>query len=153
MSAYLAVCMFCVVHPLLTLQLQQVNRFWCSYIPIISGVHLEGPFISQEKKGAHPIEHIKTFQQGVPDLSSVYGNLDEVAMFTLAPELDHANDVIKHLVSQGITVSLGEILCWLHVIIFYTTLMGWDQSLTPLRPLSILYRILSCVVKIKLKLL
>ena len=62
------------------------------------------------------MEHIKTFQQGVPDLSSVYGNLDEVAMFTLAPELDHANDVIKHLVSHGITVSLGEILLYIYCL-------------------------------------
>lgn len=37
----------------------------------ILGLHLEGPFINKEKKGAHPIECIKGFDEVGIDTSSV----------------------------------------------------------------------------------
>ena len=43
----------------------------------------------------------------ISDLESVYGNMDEVGLVTLAPELDNSMDVIQHLVSKGIIVSIG----------------------------------------------
>lgn len=36
-----------------------------------------------------------------------YGNIDNVAMVTLAPELLKADEVIKKLVQDNIVVSLG----------------------------------------------
>lgn len=72
---------------------------------LILGIHLEGPFISQERRGVHPPEHIRD-----PDLNHLIkltstGLIKEV---TLAPELPGALDLIDFLVSKNILVSLGH---------------------------------------------
>lgn len=75
----------------------------------VLGFHLEGPFISKEKKGAHPQQFLLTFQsRGIEDLMEVYGSLDNVAMVTLAPELAGSQSVVRELCKRGITVSLGH---------------------------------------------
>ncbi|XP_066956276.1 N-acetylglucosamine-6-phosphate deacetylase [Macrobrachium rosenbergii] len=74
----------------------------------ILGLHLEGPFISPEKKGAHPLQFIRGIENGMQTVEEVYGRLDNVAMVTIAPELPGVFDVIEGLVSQGIVVSVGH---------------------------------------------
>uniref|UniRef100_A0AAY4CFD8 N-acetylglucosamine-6-phosphate deacetylase n=1 Tax=Denticeps clupeoides TaxID=299321 RepID=A0AAY4CFD8_9TELE len=72
-------------------------------------VHLEGPFISKEKKGAHPPQFIRSFNIGaIADLLEIYGQLDNVTMVTLAPELPNSGPVIQELARRGIIVSLGH---------------------------------------------
>lgn len=79
----------------------------CSYVLHI-GLHLEGPFISKEKKGAHDVNLIQTFDNGMADLTKVYGeDLSNVAIVTLAPELAKSGEVITELVERGIKVSVG----------------------------------------------
>lgn len=74
----------------------------------VSGLHLEGPFISEEKKGAHPAQFLRTFNAGgVADLMETYGHLENVAMVTLAPELANSGAAIRELAGRGITVSVG----------------------------------------------
>ena len=77
----------------------------CFHCP---GLHLEGPFISKEKKGAHNEQYIRTFPNGYQDVVDMYGNLDNVAMVTLAPELERSSEVIQELCKRGIKVSLGN---------------------------------------------
>lgn len=74
----------------------------------VLGLHLEGPFISKEKKGAHNEQYIRTFPNGYQDVIEMYGNLDNVAIVTLAPELERSSDVIQELCKRGIKVSLGH---------------------------------------------
>ena len=72
------------------------------------GVHVEGPFISKEKKGAHKedyILHTTITEQVIVDC---YGSLDNIKIITLAPELEGCLSVIPWLSGQNIVVSLGE---------------------------------------------
>ncbi|KAM9745014.1 N-acetylglucosamine-6-phosphate deacetylase-like [Menidia menidia] len=75
----------------------------------VLGLHLEGPFISLEKRGAHPAQFLRGFQAGgVEDLMEAYGSLDNVVMVTLAPELPGSQSVVRELCQRGVTVSLGH---------------------------------------------
>ncbi|XP_064636462.1 N-acetylglucosamine-6-phosphate deacetylase-like [Lineus longissimus] len=74
----------------------------------ILGLHLEGPFISKEKKGAHPEGLIAEFRRGFQDVLDMYGSLNNVAILTLAPELEQAPDVIRELSRRGVRVAVGH---------------------------------------------
>ncbi|XP_053493770.1 N-acetylglucosamine-6-phosphate deacetylase [Ictalurus punctatus] len=75
----------------------------------VLGLHLEGPFISEEKRGAHPPRFLRSFSKGgVADLFETYGQLENVAMVTLAPELPNSGPAICELARRGIAVSLGH---------------------------------------------
>ncbi|KAM6407497.1 N-acetylglucosamine-6-phosphate deacetylase [Rhynochetos jubatus] len=75
----------------------------------ILGAHLEGPFISKEKKGAHPEHCLRTFEAGAfQDLLATYGSLDCVRIVTLAPEMKRSSEVVRELTKRGICVSLGH---------------------------------------------
>uniref|UniRef100_A0A8D1MFU2 N-acetylglucosamine-6-phosphate deacetylase n=1 Tax=Sus scrofa TaxID=9823 RepID=A0A8D1MFU2_PIG len=75
----------------------------------VLGVHLEGPFISREKRGAHPEAHLRSFEANAfQDVLATYGSLDNVRIVTLAPELGRSHEVIRALTALGICVSLGH---------------------------------------------
>ncbi|MEQ8537796.1 MAG: N-acetylglucosamine-6-phosphate deacetylase [Coleofasciculus sp. D1-CHI-01] len=73
----------------------------------ILGVHLEGPFLHPQKRGAHPQEYLTPLTlENVKQVLGDYGKL--VKVMTLAPELDKTGEAISYLRSLGITVSLGH---------------------------------------------
>nr|CAD7204097.1 unnamed protein product [Timema douglasi] len=80
----------------------------------VLGVHIEGPFINVEKKGAHPPKYIKSLDKGFESVLDMYGSLDNVRILTLAPELKNALPIIHELTSRGVTVSLGHSVANLH---------------------------------------
>lgn len=73
----------------------------------ILGVHLEGPFLNPQKRGAHPTEYLLPLT--IDHLKRVLGDYaDVVGIITLAPELDTTGEAIPYLRSLGITVSLSH---------------------------------------------
>ena len=75
----------------------------------ILGVHLEGPFLNSQKRGAHPAEYLLPLT--IDNIKRVLGDYTHVVkVITLASELDSTGEVIPYLRSLGITVSLGHSL-------------------------------------------
>jgi len=73
----------------------------------VLGVHLEGPFLNFQKRGAHPAEYLLPLT--IENLKAVLGDFARIVkIVTLAPELDPAGIAIPYLRSLGITVSLGH---------------------------------------------
>ncbi len=71
------------------------------------GIHLEGPFLSHEKRGVQPPEHllapsIATFDRLI---DAAHGH---VRLMTLAPELPGAAELAAHATSRGVRVSMGH---------------------------------------------
>lgn len=71
------------------------------------GIHMEGPFLSPHKKGAHS-EHllltpsVKLFDQMWQAAEG------KIRLMTIAPELPGAEEVISHATALGVRVSLGH---------------------------------------------
>jgi N-acetylglucosamine-6-phosphate deacetylase len=73
----------------------------------ILGVHLEGPFLNPQKRGAHPQVYLLPLT--IDFVTKIFSNYtDIIAAITLAPELDQTGAVIPYLRSLGIVVSLGH---------------------------------------------
>jgi N-acetylglucosamine-6-phosphate deacetylase len=71
------------------------------------GIHLEGPFLSHEKRGVHPPSLLQA-----PDIV-VFDRMLEAAdgqarLMTLAPELPGAVELIRHATARGVRVSVGH---------------------------------------------
>jgi N-acetylglucosamine-6-phosphate deacetylase len=75
----------------------------------ILGVHLEGPFLNIQKRGAHPAEYLLPLT--IENVKKILGDYSSIVkIITLAPELDPTERVITYLKSLGIVISLGHSL-------------------------------------------
>lgn len=73
----------------------------------ILGIHMEGPYINPEKKGAQKEEDIKKISiEEFLEFNQASGNL--IRLVTIAPEMPGAIDLIKYLYKQGIIASVGH---------------------------------------------
>jgi N-acetylglucosamine-6-phosphate deacetylase len=83
------------------------------------GAHLEGPFLAPERRGAHPAAHLcppgpAALEERIGGFSCGAGLAEEgaaapdIALMTLAPELEGARQVIAALRERGVVVSLGH---------------------------------------------
>lgn len=71
------------------------------------GIHLEGPFLSHAKRGAHPSDRLLAPNIAVFDqmFDAAEGH---VRLLTLAPELQGAAELASHATSRGVRVSVGH---------------------------------------------
>jgi N-acetylglucosamine-6-phosphate deacetylase len=70
----------------------------------VLGMHLEGPFISPARLGAHPKRNLEPHG---PEFEQI-AQLKHLRLLTIAPELPEALDAIRALVARGCVVSLGH---------------------------------------------
>lgn len=75
--------------------------------PAIVGIHIEGPYISPEARGAHPLEHV------APASIDDFKRRQEAArgairLVTLAPEVPGALHLTEYLVEAEIRVAIGH---------------------------------------------
>ncbi|MEZ6057590.1 MAG: amidohydrolase family protein [Planctomycetaceae bacterium] len=76
---------------------------------MVPGCHVEGPYLSPEDgpRGAHPVEHVRPCDIAEFDrLQEASGG--RILLMTLAPEAGGAVELTRHLVSQGVVVSIGH---------------------------------------------
>ena len=77
---------------------------------LIDGIHLEGPYLSPERAGAHNRDLLRAPSQAeVAHLLEM--GAGAIRMITIAPELDGALPLIQWIARQGITVALGHSNC------------------------------------------
>ena len=69
------------------------------------GLHLEGPFLNPDKKGAHNADFLR-----LPDMAllATWSPATGVRLVTLAPEIAGAMPAIRTLAAQGVVVSAGH---------------------------------------------
>ena len=74
------------------------------------GIHIEGPYFSKEKPGAHPLELIRNPLPQEYETWLKYS--DRITQMTLAPELSGALPLIEALQKHGIRASGGHSDAW-----------------------------------------
>jgi N-acetylglucosamine-6-phosphate deacetylase len=97
---------------LVTADLDQLKCQIETLIPFVrsgdlAGIHLEGPYLSRAKCGAHAPELLRA-----PHLEEIKSLVEcgqgTIAMVTIAPELEGALESIAWLASQGIIAAIGH---------------------------------------------
>ncbi len=74
-------------------------------IPGVLGIHIEGPFLDKERKGAHEARFIREMTEA--DVAQIANADCGSIMLTLAPNRVAAN-LIKSLAGKGVLISLGH---------------------------------------------
>jgi N-acetylglucosamine-6-phosphate deacetylase len=69
-------------------------------------VHLEGPYLSFQNKGAHAPAYLKVPAED--DYGYILDNADVIRQITISPELDGCVELTEKLVEKGIVVSMGH---------------------------------------------
>jgi N-acetylglucosamine-6-phosphate deacetylase len=76
----------------------------------LAGIHVEGPYFSREKPGAHELSLIR--EPRADDIDHWVRYADTITQITLAPELPGMETLIPELVAAGMRVSCGHSDAW-----------------------------------------
>jgi N-acetylglucosamine-6-phosphate deacetylase len=72
----------------------------------LAGIHLEGPYFSPYRRGAHRIEMLR--HPSREETSLLLNHASVIRRMTLAPEIPGVADLVRELVSNGIAASAGH---------------------------------------------
>jgi N-acetylglucosamine-6-phosphate deacetylase len=73
----------------------------------VLGVHLEGPYISLEKRGAHDADYIR--RPSIGEFEEIWDTSNHaVRIVTLAPEIEGSKTLIEKLRELGVLASIGH---------------------------------------------
>jgi N-acetylglucosamine-6-phosphate deacetylase len=72
------------------------------------GVHVEGPFLAERRRGAHRAELLCDPTPARVDALLEVGSGGALTYVTLAPEREHALDAIRRFVAAGVRVAIGH---------------------------------------------
>ncbi len=101
-----------IVASLVTAEIEDLKLQISALVPFykageILGIHLEGPYLSHARCGAHEPSLLIN-----PDIAEIKELLDvgagAITMITIAPELPGAIEAIKFLIAAGVTVAIGH---------------------------------------------
>lgn len=104
-----------VVASLVTQSIEELDRQVRMLAPLVesgelAGIHLEGPWLAEKYKGAHPADKLRD-----PVASEVEGLLDAgagaVRMVTIAVEKPGALESVRLMASRGVVAALGHSDC------------------------------------------
>jgi N-acetylglucosamine-6-phosphate deacetylase len=103
--------------------------------PGILGLHLEGPYLSPEKRGVHDPRHIR--RPHADDLALLTAPRHRVLLVTLAPEVVPPG-FITELVAAGVRVSLGHSMASYRetMAAMAEGLVGFTHLFNAMRPLA-----------------
>lgn len=73
----------------------------------IIGIHLEGPFLSESKRGAQRKEHLLL---PTPEMRQRFYEAAEgkLRLITIAPEIEHGLEAVEWFAARGVTVAIGH---------------------------------------------
>ncbi len=101
-----------IVASLVTQNIEDLKSQIAALVPLyksgeILGIHLEGPYLSHARCGAHEPSLLVN-----PDVAEIKELLEvgagAITMITIAPELPGATDAIKYLSAAGVKVAIGH---------------------------------------------
>lgn len=72
----------------------------------LMGIHMEGPYLSLEQRGAHPPEMLRMPDAG--ERERLYSYIPMLHSVTLAPEREGGMELLRELVSRGVIVAGGH---------------------------------------------
>lgn len=121
-DAYVQVCEYhlhqgttSIIPTAVTASNDQIKQFLEAYLEAASspnirsrlvGVHLEGPYLSAEKKGAHALKYLRN--PDVIEYTKWISDYPIIKRMTVAPELEGAFELGDYLASKDINASIGH---------------------------------------------
>ncbi|TMV48490.1 N-acetylglucosamine-6-phosphate deacetylase [Paenibacillus mesophilus] len=73
----------------------------------LTGIHLEGPYLDEKRRGAQSKEHLRLpAADEIDEFTEAAGG--HIRLVTLAPEIEGGMEAVERFASKGITVSAGH---------------------------------------------